>query len=62
MDYRRNSCSEKLVVFFIFSSKGTPLNLELGLLNMPDAKEPEVVVRMGFGCRDADTVKRRPLK
>jgi hypothetical protein len=42
---------------------GKPLNLEeLWLLNMLDAKEPEVVVGMGFGCRDAATVRRRRLK
>jgi hypothetical protein len=30
----------KAGVFFICSSMGKPLNLELGLLNISDAKEP----------------------
>jgi hypothetical protein len=31
----------KAGVFLICSSMGKPLSLELGLFNMPDAKEPE---------------------
>ena len=46
----------KAGVFFMCSSMGKPLNLELGLLNTPDAKEPEVVLGMGFGSRYREAV------